>query len=265
MASPDRSRIAMLLQRAAARSIGSASCSAEKANRSRAVPGGTVGGRIATTSRPCSSSIAEAASARSGSPTIDRHDRAGRRLATQGGRESPGVLERLASTAPAIVPDDPQRAPPPRRPTRAAAPSRTSGCATGSPARRSARTSRRHIPRNCRPPWRASPSARPPRCAEQIAQAVGVVGHQPGVVCAGQLAQLGDRPAVAVHAEDRLGQDQAPPESGRGALRAARGNARGRYGRTASRSRPRAAPRPTCRRGRADRRGSGRPCRPGPG
>ena len=38
---------------------------------------------------------------------------------------------------------------------------------------------------------------------------MGVVGHQPGVMHAGQLAQLADRPEIAVHAEDRLRQDQA--------------------------------------------------------
>ena len=43
---------------------------AEKANRSRAVPGGTDGGRIATTSNPCRSSIADASSARAGSPRM---------------------------------------------------------------------------------------------------------------------------------------------------------------------------------------------------
>ena len=41
---------------------------------------------------------------------------------------------------------------------------------------------------------------------------MGIVGHQPGVVSAGQLDQLADRSQVAVHAEDRLGQDQASSE-----------------------------------------------------
>ena len=77
----------------------SGSCIAEKANRSRAVPGGTDGGRIATTRSPCCSSIAEAARRALRLAQDHGHDRARRRRPSQGGRESPGVLERPRATA----------------------------------------------------------------------------------------------------------------------------------------------------------------------
>src|SRR6202030_719288 len=54
----------------ARRSISASGCCAVKAKRSRAVPAGTVGGRMATTRKPPASSISEAASAASASPTM---------------------------------------------------------------------------------------------------------------------------------------------------------------------------------------------------
>src|SRR4051812_24230340 len=46
------------------------SCAADNVTRSRAVPAGTVGGRIAVTRNPCLSSCALSANARAASPTI---------------------------------------------------------------------------------------------------------------------------------------------------------------------------------------------------
>ena len=78
----------------ASRSISASGCSAVKAKRSRAVPGGTVGGRIATTRKPSASSISDAASAASVSPTIDRHDGALRFRQIERAGEKPRLAQR---------------------------------------------------------------------------------------------------------------------------------------------------------------------------
>ena len=149
-----------------------------------------------------------------------RHDRALRRLATQRRRESPGVLERPARSSGSS------------RMIRSAAAAAATD-AGGRPVeniRLRARFSSNAISSD-------EPQTYPPQLpaafeSVPICTSAGCAGQTPrpwasSVIsqasCArGQLAQLGDRPEVAVHAEDRLGQDQAASERARWASSSSR-------------------------------------------
>jgi hypothetical protein len=71
-------------------------CAADNETRSRLVPSGTVGGRIAFTSRPCSRSCSLARSAASGAADDEReHRRVRRHLEAQGARTRREVFDVL--------------------------------------------------------------------------------------------------------------------------------------------------------------------------
>ena len=223
-----------VVERVAQRSSCSSVCAADSATRSRQVPGATVGGRIAGTSTPRSSScvghlerpLLGAQQDRAGSVTGARRARrstlrpealdAARRPRRSAAHRAPRALPRRRPGAPAVV----------KMNDRAV-------LRTGRSRRRSPAT---------KPPTAPSvldsvPTTTAPRRRRRAEHRVGLVDDQQRVVVGAQLGQLVERRQVAVHREHRVGDHQRGP-SGRSASSAARWSTSAwRYTTTSARAR----------------------------
>ena len=259
----------------ASRSIASSGCCAVNVSRSRAVPAGTVGGRMATARKPSSSSRREAASASLSSPIITgtiglcasgrpatrvkalrllHRQRGVIRLALDqverrdaGGDDRGRQAGRIDQRARAVAHQFDHRA----------------------PRRRDSRHRRRAPSTAC--PSAAAPAHARCRRSSSRGRRRRRRGHarRPIISQASyslrERQQLGERREIAVHGEHAVGDDQRAVVLARGARRAIRAHARHRCGGTSAPAARQIARRPKCRHATTRRSARVRRARSAPG